>query len=66
MKTTPSRLVLSHCTAASVNVSQPLSLCELALCARTVNTAFSNSTPEEPDTRRRARWGPAALQGLKL
>lgn len=47
MKTTPSRLVLSHCTTASVNVSQPLSLCELALCALTVNTAFSNNTPGE-------------------
>lgn len=47
MKTTPSRLLLSHCTTASVNVSQPLSLCELALCALTVNTAFSNNTPDK-------------------
>lgn len=45
MKTRPSRLVLSHCTTASVNVSHPLSLCELAWCARTVNTAFSSRTP---------------------
>lgn len=47
MKTRPSRLLLSHCTTASVNVSQPLSLCELAWCALTVNTALSNNTPGE-------------------
>lgn len=46
MKTTPLRLALRYCTTASVNVSQPLSLCELALWALTVNTAFSNNTPD--------------------
>lgn len=45
MNTRPSRFLLSHCTTASVKVSQPLSLWELAWCARTVNTALSNSTP---------------------
>ena len=30
---------------ASVNFSQPLPLCELASCARTVSTALSSSTP---------------------
>lgn len=50
MKTRPSRLVLSHCTTASVNVSHPLSLCELAWCARTVNTAFSSRTPAKSRT----------------
>lgn len=48
MKTTPSRLLLSHCTTASVNTSQPLSLWELAWCARTVSTALRSSTPGEP------------------
>lgn len=47
MKTSPSRLVLSHCTTASVKVSQPLSLWEFAWCALTVSTALSNNTPEE-------------------
>lgn len=50
MKTRPSRLVLSHCTTASVNVSHPLSLCELAWCARTVSTAFSSRTPAKSRT----------------
>lgn len=44
--TRPCRLALSHLTTASVKVSQPRSLWELARCARTVNTALSNSTPE--------------------
>lgn len=47
MKTRPSRLLLSHCTTASVKISQPLSLWELAWCARTVNTALSNNTPDK-------------------
>lgn len=47
MKTRPSRLLLSQCTTESVNVSQPLSLCEFAWWARTVNTAFSSNTPDE-------------------
>lgn len=47
MKTSPSRLLLSHCTTASVNASHPLSLWELAWCARTVNTALSNNTPDK-------------------
>lgn len=46
MKTRPSRLLLSHCTTASVNVSQPWSLCEFAWRARTVNTALSSNTPD--------------------
>lgn len=47
MKTRPSRLLLSQCTTESVNVSQPLSLCEFAWWARTVNTALSSNTPDE-------------------
>lgn len=47
MKMRPSRFLLSHCTTASVNASQPRSLWELAWCARTVSTALSNSTPDE-------------------
>lgn len=46
MKTRPSWLLLSHCTTASVNVSQPRSLCEFAWCARTVSTALSSNTPD--------------------
>ncbi|TNN69625.1 hypothetical protein EYF80_020115 [Liparis tanakae] len=46
MNTRPSRLALSHLTTASVKVSQPRALWELARCARTVSTALSNSTPE--------------------
>lgn len=54
MKTRPSKLLLSQCTTASVKVSQPLSLWELAWCARTVNTALSNNTPDHySDTWRR-------------
>lgn len=51
-KTRPCRLLLSHWTTASVKTSQPLSLWELAWCARTVSTAFSKSTPGEKGQRK--------------
>lgn len=67
IKTRPSRFLLSHCTTASVNVSQPLSLCELAWCALTVNTALSSNTPDEQRhvMRRQVHQRPTVLQLCK-
>jgi len=45
MNTVPSVCLFSQAITASVNCSQPWSLCELAWCARTVSTAFSSNTP---------------------
>lgn len=45
MKTSPFKFSFSQDTTASVNCSQPLSLWEVAWCARTVRTALSRSTP---------------------
>src|SRR4029450_8777858 len=44
-KTTGSSFSPTARITVSVNFSQPLSLCELGWCARTVNTAFSIRTP---------------------
>lgn len=62
MKMRPSRFLLSHCTTASVNASQPRSLWELAWCARTVSTALSNSTPEEQGPKKKKKRRAGLLQ----